>query len=47
MMHRALRQCRVPSDLLVYKDQGYVISRPRLIAKCLESNLAWLERWLR
>lgn len=45
-MYRALRYTDVPTDLLIYSNEGHVIGRPRGQIVSMQSSIGWLERWL-
>ena len=46
-LDQALREARVPTDLIAYPDETHILHRPRSIASAAARTLDWFDFWLR
>lgn len=46
-LDQALREARVPTDLVAYPDETHILHRPRSIASAAARTLDWFDFWLR
>lgn len=46
-LDQALREARVPTELVAYPDETHILHRPRSIASAAARTLDWFDFWLR